>query len=352
MHHSLGDGIALLRFVLDTIADKKSSTVDLWQKGQKIIMSRKMMTILRHKDEVYIPEASSGSRRNSLLVQINLPSIKEKLSKCLSFIRMIYQCPLVLNEQLLLRAVDKNSLHHAKNAELSEEKFINWYTEPEVSLFHKIKSIKATLPGVRFSDVLLTALSASLHRHFVDKWPKYQIPKQITIVIPTRMGPLSQKLELNNRFSVGLQTLPISPSAFTKEDCIANIQRTHKKSQELVSRFDLLINYWILGSASALIPLPVLGPMVHSKHCTMVLSNLPGPKETITIGSAQLRELAFWLPNRGSTGLGLTVITYNDRIQMGMGGDQTVFDDPQEESHRVMADLVGEVDKMYSLLCD
>lgn len=353
MHHSLGDGIALLRFVLDTIADKKPSTMDLWQKGQKIIMNRKIMTILRDANETYIPVSSS--RRPSLMVQINLPSLKEKLFKTISCIRMAYQCPLVLNEQLVLRPLDVNSLHHEKNAQLSDSKFVNWFSEPEPELFEKIKSIRATIPGVRFSDVLLTALSASLYSHFVTKLPRHPIPKTITVVIPMRMGPLSQKLELNNRFSVGLQTLPISQPlcghSSTRDVAVENIMRTHRKSQELLNRFDLLINFWILGTASALIPLPFLEPMVRSKHCTMVLSNLPGPKEAITIGDARLKDLAFWLPNRGSTGLGITVITYQNRIQMGIGGDNTVLDDTQHESQKLLDGIVREVNKMYNLCC-
>lgn len=352
VHHSLGDGIALLRFVLDTIADKKSSTTDLWQKGQKIIMNRKIMTILRDSHNHL---STNLSRRASLRVEINLGGIREKLKKALSIFRMCYQCPMVLNEQLLMRPVDNNSLHHESNADLSASKFVNWYSEEGVELFQKIKAIKSTIPGVRFSDILLTALSTSLHQHFMTQRPKHKIPKEITLVIPMRMGPLSQKLELTNRFSVGLQTLPICPSvcgfAECKEMAVENIMKTHQKSQELLNRFDLLINYFILGSASALIPLPVLGPMVRSKHCTMVLSNLPGPKEAITIGQAQLKDLSFWLPNRGSTGLGLTVITYQDKIQMGIGGDTTVLDSTQEESQKIMENIVREVNKMYFLCC-
>lgn len=318
-------------------------------------MNRKVMTILRDSnDSSYIP-IDSGLRRASLRVQIHLPTIKDKLVKFVSIFRMAYQCPLVLNEQLLLRPLDNNSMHHSKNAELSEEKFANWYLEEEPDLFQKIKSIKYEVAGVRFSDVLLTALSTSLYQHYLAKIPRYEIPKHITMVIPMRMGPLSQKLELNNRFSVGLQTLPISPPlcgfASTKEDAVANIMKTAKKSQELMNRFDLLINFWILGSASAFIPLPILGPMVKSKHCTMVLSNLPGPKESITIGNAQLKELTFWLPNRGSTGLGLTMITYREKVQIGVGGDCTVLDDPQKESQKIIDGIVREINKMYSICC-
>lgn len=357
VHHSLGDGIALLRFVLDSIADKKTTTVDLWQKGQKIIMNRKIMTILRDTQKGGFREEARwmASRRQSILVQINMPSLKEKLLKIISFIRIIYQCPLIVNQQLLLRTVDDNSLHHDENSELSVGKFANWYVEEDAELFDKIKAIKSTVPGLRFSDVLMTALSTSLYQHFVTKWPKHKIPKDLTMVIPMRMYPISPKLELNNRFSVGLQTLPISPPlcgfSATKDAAIANIMRTHRKSQELLNGFELLINYCILGTASALLPLPILGPLVRSKHCTMVLSNLPGPKEELTIGDARLKDLAFFLPCRGSTGLGVTLITYQDRVQIGFGGDATVLDDTQGESQRLMEGTVQEINKMYSLLC-
>lgn len=275
--------------------------------------------------------------------------------KILSVFRLIYQVPLIFNEQLILRTIDQNSLHHPEIEDLSEQKFIDWYSEPKAKLFERIRAIKATIPGTTFSDVLLTALSTSLYQHFVTKLPKHKIPKEITLVVPIRMGPLSAKLELNNRFSVGLQTLPISPPArglFAKRQvAVANINRTHWKSQLLRSRFDLLVNYWILGSASGLIPIPILGPMVRSKHSSLVLSNLAGPREEVTIGQAKLKDLSFWLPNKGSTGLGLTLITYRDRVQIGLGGDVLVLDDVKIESRKIIDGIVEEINKMFELCC-
>lgn len=337
--------------MLDTVADKKSSTLDLWVKGQKMITNGKIMTFSTNLKDVERRDSKGFHPVWSL--KINVPTFKAKILKAFSIFRMIYQCPYVLNNQLLLRQIDHNSLHHPGNDDLSETKFVNWHSETHGSLFYKMKAIKSEIPGARFSDVLLTALSSSLFKHFKTKVSKFKIPDELTLVIPMRMGPMSQKLELHNRFSVGLQTLPIVGGiATTTAEIKEQILKTNQESQKLLNGIDLYINYWILGTASSLIPLSILGPMVRSKHCTMVLSNLPGPKEEISIGEATMKDLSFWLPNRGSTGLGVTLITYRNKIQIGFGGDQTVFDDPAIESQKVMENMIEEINRMYELCCE
>lgn len=48
-----------------------------------------------------------------------------------------------------------------------------------------MKSIKRNFQGVRFSDVLLTALSISFHNYFKTKGK--HIPNEMTVVLPVRM---------------------------------------------------------------------------------------------------------------------------------------------------------------------
>lgn len=79
--------------------------------------------------------------------------------------------------------------------------------EDDNELLDTMKIIKRTYLGVRFSDVLLSALSISLQNYFESK-DKY-IPNTMTVVLPARIAIEEAKLQLQNKFSVALQTLPI-----------------------------------------------------------------------------------------------------------------------------------------------
>lgn len=72
---------------------------------------------------------------------------------------------------------------------------------------HTMKSIKRNFQGVRFSDVLLSAISISFQNYFEMKG-KF-IPNTMTVVLPARIEAEGAHLKLQNKFSVALQTLPI-----------------------------------------------------------------------------------------------------------------------------------------------
>lgn len=80
-------------------------------------------------------------------------------------------------------------------------------TDEDDGLLGTMKMIKRYYLGVRFSDVLLAALSISLQNYFESKGKR--IPNSMTVVLPARIEAEQTQLKLQNKFSVALQTLPI-----------------------------------------------------------------------------------------------------------------------------------------------
>lgn len=62
-----------------------------------------------------------------------------------------------------------------------------WHFEnaDDLDLLDTMKSIKRNCQGVRFSDILLSALSISFQTYFTSKG--YQIPNDMTVVLPARI---------------------------------------------------------------------------------------------------------------------------------------------------------------------
>jgi hypothetical protein len=67
-----------------------------------------------------------------------------------------------------------------------------------------------------------------------------------------------------------------------------------------------------------------------SKKTTAVMTNVPGPREKLKICGATIEENLFWVPQSGSVGLGVSILSYGGGVQFGVVTDATLCPDPQQ----------------------
>jgi len=67
-----------------------------------------------------------------------------------------------------------------------------------------------------------------------------------------------------------------------------------------------------------------------SKKTTAVMTNVPGPREKLKICGATIEENLFWVPQSGSVGLGVSILSYGGGVQFGVVSDATLCPDPQQ----------------------
>ncbi len=60
------------------------------------------------------------------------------------------------------------------------------------------------------------------------------------------------------------------------------------------------------------------------------------------MAGVEVRELMFWVPQTGSIGLGLSIISYNGRVHFGVVGDSKRVRDPDAIVQR----FAGEFEKL------
>jgi hypothetical protein len=122
-----------------------------------------------------------------------------------------------------------------------------------------VKIIKQHIDGARFSDVLLTVLSKSLHRYFNQKIFELdadEIPEEITVVLPIRMEAEGVQLKIQNRFSVALQTLPILPGTDAIQGS-EKLEQSKKHIEAIKMHTDILRSspdYLVSGRFSTISP--------------------------------------------------------------------------------------------------
>lgn len=252
-----------------------------------------------------------------------------KLIKCIKSCSqqcsVVMFAPLAIINQILAQTKDVNLLHGPR---LSGHKVVAWYLEqqdrPDQLLMEMIKRIRSKT-GVRFSDVLLTALSASLESFYAQC---NEIPQFITVVIPATIGsPIQARAsttviksknfstkvtkiiesndadcKLQNTFSVAMLPLPIANSSTTKLKVFSKLRQVRKHCDVLRGSPDYVINYWLLRVVATLLPSWLLRPLLKSTHSTLVMSNLPGPTRLTKLAGHTVHDLVFWVPNRTTTG--------------------------------------------------
>lgn len=166
------------------------------------------------------------------------------------------------------------------------------------------------------SNILFAAISTSLRKYFEMR--SMEIPENMTIVVPARMSRPQIEFKLENEYSVGMQDLPINIEDYRRK--IELIKNNSDVSKLLPEYFT---NYWCLKVISSLLPEYVLRKILISQHATLTFSNLPGPISTIKIDEFMLEKFCFLLPNVDLTACGITLLTYQNKISLGIMADES-----------------------------
>lgn len=70
-----------------------------------------------------------------------------------------------------------------------------------------------------------------------------------------------------------------------------------------------------------MLPGPLFSKLVDSAQTTMALSNIPGPNMRTSVAGFDVKNITFWIPNRASTGIGLSILSYGGKLQLGLMAD-------------------------------
>jgi hypothetical protein len=67
-----------------------------------------------------------------------------------------------------------------------------------------------------------------------------------------------------------------------------------------------------------------------SKKTTAVMTNVPGPREKLKFCGATLEQNMAWVPQSGTVGLGVSILSYGGGVQFGVISDSTLCPEPQK----------------------
>lgn len=188
--------------------------------------------------------------------------------------------------------------------------------------------------GATVNDVLATAVAGGLRRWLAARGG-LRDGLELRAIVPVNLRDVRADHGLGNRFGLVYLPLPVGlPDARARLDVIAHRTRALKASPEAAATFEVL-------GAMALAPRRVedLGVRYFGAKATLVLTDLPGPGEPVTIAGGRVRSIAFWAPQAARLGLGVSALSYAGELRVGVATDAGVVPEPRELVSGLEADL-------------
>lgn len=204
----------------------------------------------------------------------------------------------------------------------------------------EVKALGQAL-GCTVNDVLIAAATGALRGYLLEQDGDDANCPEIRATVPVNLRPLEHTRELGNHFGVVFLALPVSEAnPLQRVYCVNERMNELKASRQATVAFGLLA---ALGMGPPALQKPVLELL--SEKATAVLTNVPGPQQPLYLAGGRVRDMMFWVPQSGTIGMGISILSYDGRVFFGLITDQRCVPDPS----RIVRYFRPELEKLLHL---
>lgn len=313
LHHSIGDGIALM-LVLLALTDRAAEVPPEGRDGAEWNPENPFTDLFRQA-----PRALEAAR---LLAERIMPEgmrlmllpakMLESTSRWLTAVGSVEALG-----RLVLRAPDPNTRFKGP---LGVEKRVAW---SEALPLPEVKAVGRAL-GATVNDVLLAAVSGGLHRYLAEYDGAVPPKLSFRAAMPVNLRSLKEMAELGNQFGLVFLGLPVGIA-----DPRERLAELRRRASALKRSAEPMVVLKIL-KALGMVPLKVQKAVVSifAAKTTAVMTNVPGPQEVLYLAGRPIRDLFFWVPQSGRVSMGISICSYAGKVRVGVGTDAGLIPDP------------------------
>lgn len=319
IHHCIADGIALI-YVLLAAADNKADAPwpeDLPRKEKKMIsydfqwpiaglirgvqkirdtsrkLGRKVAEELRNS--IFDPGRLMEAARESRHVSADVGGVLAKLA---------------------LMPSDPST---AFKGRLGTRKNVVW-TDP-IPL-EAVKSVGHSIKDATINDVLISTVTGAMRRYLKSRnYPVNTL--DLNVLVPFNIRKPGTEVELGNKFSLIFLTLPVYI-----EDAVLRLKEVKRRMDDLKKSPDAMVNFGLLSMVGCMPPgIAKKLARFFSNKASGILTNVPGPRETLYFAGSEIKNIMFWVPRAGDVGLGVSILSYNGKVCVGIATDEGLMPD-------------------------
>ncbi len=174
------------------------------------------------------------------------------------------------------------------------------------------------------NDVLLSCVAGAIGQ-YLRALGDSVAGKEIRAMVPVNLRPVAQAYQLGNQFGLAPVMLPMGV-----ENPMARLYEVRRRMTELKVSTQPMLTFALLALAGMLVkPLQDALLSLFSRKTTAVMTNVPGPRDKLTFCGSTLEQALAWVPQSGTVGLGVSILSYGGGVQFGIISDATLCPNPQ-----------------------
>lgn len=313
LHHCIGDGIALM-MVLLSLVDPPAAVLEPEREPPRSPEQnpfRRLFSGAQH-DARALREAVEKVMPEGMKLLLNPVEAVQRIQPWKKAIAATGAIG-----KLALRSNDPKTVF---KGELGVPKRVAWSRRLPMD---EVRELKERFGGT-INDLLLTAMTGGLRRYMIERG---ESPEGVNFraAVPVNLRPLEKMADLGNEFGLVFLSLPVGIADARRR--MAELQLRMQALKRSAESFAVLGFLRFLGRSPAALQRGVV--RILSKKATAVMTNVPGPQESLHFGGRRIRELFFWVPQSGGVGLGVSILSYAGYVQLGVVTDAGLVPDPQ-----------------------
>ena len=178
--------------------------------------------------------------------------------------------------------------------------------------------------GCTLNDLLLTSVAGSLRAYAKDRGESPD-GKSVRAVVPVNIRDAGD-LELCNRFGLVYLALPIGVSG-----CLERLAEVKRRMDVIKRSPEAFVIFGLLKTAGIMHPAIQAGIVKYfAKNATAVMTNVPGPTGPLALAGVEIDSIMFWVPQSGRLGMGVSILSYNQKVRVGIATDKLLVPDPEK----------------------
>jgi WS/DGAT/MGAT family acyltransferase len=301
IHHCIADVISLMRVLFQMTHAAPQAAIDQPVDDSNLA-----------ENNVTLEVASALTMAESLEVKSKSTASRDKVYKTPGFIDIIAAIV-----RIVFRPPDPPTILKAPLGVVKKAVWSEPFSIPEIKKIAEFK--QATI-----NDVMMAITSGAIRR-YMDLHNDTR-EKDIRAFIMVNMRGLTFDDDLGNKFGLVFLTLPLKRvQPMERLEHIKNGMDMLKASAEYAASY-IILN--ILGQLPEWVE--HLATRILDTKGTVVSTNVPGSRKELYMADASIQSMVGWVPQSGRVGVGLSYVSYNNQLIVGLNADAGVIPDPEK----------------------
>lgn len=304
LHHAIADGAALINVLFSLTGSSAKSSLEFVDK-------------------------KSGFSFKDLPFVKGIQNIVKTTGKVMDEAKHVWEHPEVIRENLIksynvakdAASILSNDVVTGKmyKGEFSENKLVAWNEGVDLNV---IKALGKKYHGT-VNDVLLALMAGAVRQHLLKH--KQEVNEGMRIVIPVNLRGEKDKIELHNEIGMISLELPVHLNTFLKR-----LKFVNEKTSLLKSSPEPFLLSKLMEGVADYLPKNAKDKVIDflATKISAAITNVPGPKTPVYFAGVKVEEIHCWIPHSAPLGIGLSMLSYNNKVTTGLVIDENMANDP------------------------